>query len=374
MAPVKIVVWDNIGNTLLGVRPWASWVGPTRDALLAADPAGALHAPSFDEMFSGHDVDITWFVAERDTLNYFGGLQNDFPEAIQELTSMDLLDTAIEEADYVVIHKERLPAETLHRAKRLQLIQHLGLDHRGVPVAVAREMGIAVAATPLVNYLAVAEHVWALILSHLKRLPALRLDMQERTYLEHWGLFPGIALAQDCTLGLLGLGEIARPIARVARAFDMPVIYWDIERFPELEARHGVRYVAWDDLFQQSDIVSVQLALNEQTEGIIGAREVGLMKPGALFVNTARGKLVDQPALVAALARGHLGGVALDVFAEEPLPTDDPLHTWHERREGNVALTPHVAWQNPWTWVRDSRELWDNVLRSLRGEPIKHLV
>ena len=374
MTPVKIVVWDNIGNTLLGVRPWASWTGSTRDALLAADPDGVQHAPSFGDLFDGYDVDLTWLVAARDNPQHFGGLQNDFPGAVQELTSMELLDRAIEAADYVVIHKERLPAATLRRATRLRLIQHLGLDHRGLPVDVAREMGIAVAATPLVNYLAVAEHVWALILSHLKRLPALRADMRERTYHDHWGLFPGIGLARDCTLGLLGLGEIARPIARIARAFDMPVVYWDIERFPDLEARDGVGYVEWDDLFRQSDIVSVQLALNAQTEGIIGARELGLMKPGALFVNTARGKLVDQPALVGALASGHLGGLALDVFAEEPLPTDDPLHAWHEHREGHVALTPHVAWQNPWTWVRDSRELWDNVLRSLRGEPIEHLI
>lgn len=374
MAPVKIVVWDNIGNTLLGVRPWASWSESTRNELLATDPAGAAHAPSFDELFDGYDVDLTWFVAERDNLQHFGGLQDDFPGAIHELTSMAMLDSAIEEADYVVIHKERLPAETLRRAKRLKLIQHLGLDHRGLPVAAAREMGVAAAATPLVNYLAVAEHVWALILSHLKQLPALRLDMRERTYRDHWGIFPGIGLARDGTLGLLGLGEIARPIARVARAFEMPVIYWDIERFPDLETGLDVRYVAWDDLFRQSDVVSVQLALNEQTRGIIGEREIALMEPGALFVNTARGKLVDQPALVAALASGRLGGLALDVFADEPLPVDDPLHVWHEHPDGHVALTPHVAWQSPWTWVRDSREIWDNVLASLHGEPLKHLV
>jgi phosphoglycerate dehydrogenase-like enzyme len=154
----------------------------------------------------------------------------------------------------------------------------------------------------------------------------------------------------------------------------MPVRYWDIERFPELETTYGMEFVAWDELFATADVVSVQLALNPQTEGIIGAREIALMTPTALFINTARGKLVDQPALTAALAAGRIGAVALDVFSEEPLPVDDPLLRLHEGAEERVTLTPHNAWQGPWTWVRDSQALWLNVRRSLRGEPIDHLV
>jgi phosphoglycerate dehydrogenase-like enzyme len=120
----------------------------------------------------------------------------------------------------------------------------------------------------------------------------------------------------------------------------------------------------------------VQLALNTQTEGIVGAREFDLMKPTALFINTARGKLVDQSALTAALAAGRIGAIALDVFTEEPLPRDDPLLHMHdlEGSHERVTLTPHNAWQSPWTWVRDSQELWLNVRRSLAGEPIHHLV
>ena len=198
--------------------------------------------------------------------------------------------------------------------------------------------------------------------------------MASRGYGDSWHGFPDTKYLGDLTLGLLGMGEIARPIARVARAFGMPVRYWDIERFPELEAEFGMEFVSWDELFATSDVLSVQLALNPQTEGIIGAREIGLMKPTALFINTARGKLVDQAALTAALAEGRIGAVALDVFAEEPLPVDDPLLSLHEGAEERVTLTPHNAWQSPWTWVRDSQELWLNVLRSLRGEPIRHLV
>jgi phosphoglycerate dehydrogenase-like enzyme len=243
-----------------------------------------------------------------------------------------------------------------------------------MPVEVARQMGIPAAATPLVNYITVAEHVWAFVLNWLKRLPAIREWMRSREYPSSWGLFPGVQYAGDITLGLLGMGEIARPIARYAQAFDMPVIYWDIERFPELEEKYGLTYVEWDEIFAQADILSVQLALNDQTQGIIGAREIGLMKPTSLFINTARGKLVDQPALTDAVANGRIGGVALDVYYDEPLPIDDPLLDLHDLPGDRVTLTPHCAWQSPWTWVRDSQEIWFNVLRSLRGEPLQFLV
>jgi phosphoglycerate dehydrogenase-like enzyme len=154
----------------------------------------------------------------------------------------------------------------------------------------------------------------------------------------------------------------------------MRAIYWDIVRFPDLEAEYGLTFVEWDDIFRQSDVLSVQLALNEKTQGIIGAREFDLMKPDALFINTARGKLVDQDALIAALQNGKIGGAALDVYYDEPLPSDSPLHDLHENNKHNVILTPHSAAQGPWTWIRDSQDLWFNIRRSLDGEPIEYLV
>ena len=245
-----------------------------------------------------------------------------------------------------------------------------------MPLDAARARGIPVAATPLVNYITVAEQVWAYILNWAKRLPSLRRHMASRAYVDSWHGFPDTKYLGDLTLGLLGMGEIARPVARVAHAFGMPIRYWDIERFPELETAYGMEFMEWDELFATVDVLSVQLALKPETEGIIGAREIGSMKPSALFINTARGKLVDQPALTDALAAGRIGAVALDVFAEEPLPVDDPLLALHDHADAGerVTLTPHNAWQSPWTWVRDSQELWLNVRRSLRGEPIQHLV
>jgi phosphoglycerate dehydrogenase-like enzyme len=371
---IKIVVWDSIGNTVLGVRPWASWDGGYKAHLLREDPEGERHAPSFAQLFADYDVDLVWFNSVDSPYAAFTGLAADYAANLRFKATAEMVAPELDDADFLVLHKERLPAAALRRGKRLRLVQHLGLDYRGVPMDAARELGVPVAATPLVNYLTVAEHVWAVILNRVKRLPALREHMRARAYVDSWGLFPDLKYLGDLTLGILGMGEIARPIARAARAFEMPAIYWDVERFPELEATYGLTFVEWEEVFRRADVLTVQLALNDKTQGIIGAREIGLMKPTALFINTARGKLVDQAALTRAVADGRLGAVALDVYADEPLPPDDPLLALHDAGGDRVTLTPHCAWQSPWTWVRDSQEIWQNVLRSLRGEPIKHLV
>ena len=134
-----------------------------------------------------------------------------------------------------------------------------------MPLDAARARGIPVAATPLVNYITVAEQVWAYILNWAKRLPSLRTHMAARGYVDSWHGFPDTKYLGDLTLGLLGMGEIARPIARVAQAFGMPVRYWDIERFPELEAelRHGI-LSSGTSSSRPSDVLSVQLALNRK--------------------------------------------------------------------------------------------------------------
>ena len=348
--PIKIVVFDNMRQSFVGVRPWAEWPARTRAQLLAEDPEAMAHAPDLQQIFEGYMIDV------------------------REVRTGDELADQIDDAEFLVVHKERVPADLLARGRRLRLIQHLGLDHRGIPLETARAMGVPVAAPPLINYLAVAEHTWALILNHLKQLPAQRVHMQQRNYPDSWGTFPNLRLARDLVLGLAGLGEIGRAVARIAHAFDMPIIYWDQQRFPDLEARFATRYVAWEELFATADVLSIHLALTDQTRGIIGAREIGLMKSTSFFVNTARGKLVDQPALVAALHDRAIGGAGLDVYGEEPLPPADALHDLHEQLDYNVTLTPHSAWQSPWTWIRDSQSIWFNIRRALRGEPLEHLV
>lgn len=352
---ITIVTWDNIGNTLTGVRLREGMGSGWRDKLLLDDPAAPADglAPTFEELFADYDV------------------------TLQECKTLEEVESHIADADYLVVHKEMLPGEVLQKGKKVRLVQHLGLDYRGIPMDTAKAMGIPVAATPLVNYLAVAEHNWAMILNHVKRMPQQRVYMQQRAYVQStWGTPPElkIGLMCDLTLGLLGFGEIARPMARYAQAFGMKTLYWDARRFPELEEPYSVEYVDWETLWSKSDILSVQIPIKPETHKIIGAREIGLMKPTALFMNTARGKLVDQPALVEALQARKIGGAALDVFYEEPLPVDDPIHDLHEDLSYNVTITSHSAWQGPWTWVRDSLGIWNNVLHNLRGEPLDYQV
>lgn len=351
MSHIKIVVWDAVGNVTWGMRAWEEYGEQQQRQFLREDPDGRSRIQTIAEILAPHTADV------------------------RKVNTVAELHAEIVDADFLIAHKVLIPGAVMREGKNLRLVQHLGLDYRGIPLDAVGELGVPVAVTPMVNYLAVAEHSWALILNHLKRLPQTRPIMHSREYLGHWGMYPpGLQLARDCTLGLLGFGEIARPMARIAKAFDMRVIFWDIMRFPGLEDDYGVEYVPWEQIFREADILSVHLALNEKTHMIIGRREIDSMKPTAFFVNTARGKLVDQPALVAALRERRLGGAGLDVFYEEPLPADDPLHALHDDLSAHVTLTPHDAWQSVWTHVRDSQVLWRNVKNVLEGREIEFRV
>jgi hypothetical protein len=205
---IKIVVWDSIGNTLLGVRPWESWEPAIQEVLFAEDPAAREHALPLAAILDEWDVDLVWFNSADEPYVHFGQLYADYGAALRFTKDVDEIVAEIADADFVVLHKERLPEDAVSNAKHLRLIQHLGEDARGVPVEAARERGIPVAATPLVNYITVAEQVWAYILNWSKRLPALRQHMRDRAYAEHWTRFPGTRYLGDMTLGLLGMGEI----------------------------------------------------------------------------------------------------------------------------------------------------------------------
>src|SRR3712207_6269651 len=162
---VKIVVWDSIGNTLLGVRPWASWDAPVRETLLRENPAAETIASPLREILAGYDVDLIWLNSADAPYAPFGQLYADYEGSLRFTRSLDEIVGEIEDADYLVVHKERLPAEAIERGKKLRLVQHLGQDYRGIPLDATRARGVPVAATPLINYITVAEQVWAYILN-----------------------------------------------------------------------------------------------------------------------------------------------------------------------------------------------------------------
>ena len=178
-----------------------------------------------------------------------------------------------------------------------------------------------------------------------------------------WKHLPGIEL-RDKTFGMLGLGLIAAEVAPVIRALGMRLIGWSLRHDEGRARRLGVELLPMDDVLRQSDVVSLHLRASPRTAGLIGQRELALMKPTAYLINTARGAIVDETALYEVLAAHRIAGAALDVFQREPLPADSPLLTLD-----NVLLTPHVAWVTDMGIARMASQPVENIVAFLDGAP-----
>ena len=251
------------------------------------------------------------------------------------------------------------PAEALRRLPKLRMATVCGIGTDAFDLAVARERGIVICNIPGQTAPIVAEHAFGLMLAVAKRaffqtaeLRAGRWTSRDNVYLH------------GKTLGLIGTGNIGAAMGRLGRAIGMDVIAWTFHPTPERAAALGVRFVALEALLRTADVVSVHVALTPESRGLLGARELGLMKPGAILVNTARGPIVDSAALVAALHDGRLAGAGLDVFDTEPLPPGHPLLACEQ-----VVLTPHNADQTPEGMDLLNAGVVDNVIAFLEGRP-----
>jgi D-3-phosphoglycerate dehydrogenase len=251
------------------------------------------------------------------------------------------------------------PGEVLRQLPCLKLIAVCGIGFDAVDIETARRMGIAVCNLPGRTASIVAEHAFGLMFAVAKRawFQTNELKSGRWTRLDNFSL-------QGKTLGLIGAGNIAAEMARLCRAIGMQVQAWTFHPSPERAAALGVRFVPLDELLRNSDVVSIHVKLTEQTRGLVGARELGFLKPGALLINTARGAVVDGKALVAALNSGHLGGAGIDVYEVEPLPPDDPLLSCQ-----HVVLTPHNADQTPEGMELLNAGVVENVIAFLEGRP-----
>lgn len=224
-------------------------------------------------------------------------------------------------------------AEVFQHSPRLRLLSIWGTGTDHVDLAAAAKHGIKVTNTPGVSASSVAEHALALMLAVARRIPAQDAAVRQGT----WPRGQGIEM-RGKTLGIIGLGAIGRRFAELGRGIGMRVIAWTLHPDPSL----GFDLVELDELLRSSDVVSVHPRLSEQTKGMIGAREFELMKKNAILVNTARGAIVDEAALVLALSSKRIAGAGLDVFAAEPLPPNHAL-----TKLDNVVLTPHSAGVTP---------------------------
>lgn len=278
-----------------------------------------------------------------------------------ELSAEDrpTLPARIADCDALVVRSmTKVTRELLAAGRRLKVVGRAGIGVDNVDVKAATDLGILVVNAPTANMLSATEHTFALLLALARNVPAA--DASVRAGKWERSRFVGVEL-QGKTLGVVGLGRIGQRVAARARAFEMKVVAFD----PFLDAaaarRLDVELLELDELLARADVVTLHTPLSEQTRGLLGAERIGRMKAGALLVNCGRGGVVDEAALVAALDAGRLGGVALDVFAEEP-PTD-----WTLARHPKVVSTPHIGAQTREAQERISTETAQMVLAALEG-------
>jgi phosphoglycerate dehydrogenase-like enzyme len=280
------------------------------------------------------------------------------------VTGDDELVARLAGFDVVVAMRERTPftRARLERLGDLRLLVTTGMRNASIDVAAARERGIVVCGTGGVSA-ATAELTWALILALARRVPEEDRDVREGG----WQRTVGIDLAGR-TLGVIGLGTQGAPVARIGLAFGMRVIAWSQNLTAERAAEVGVAAVDRDVLLAESDVVTLHVKLGDRSRGLIGADELARMKPTALLVNTSRGPIVDEDALLAALRDGTIAGAALDVFDTEPLPAGHPL-----RSAPNTVLTPHIGYVTRATYETFYREAAEDIAAWRRGEPVRVL-
>jgi phosphoglycerate dehydrogenase-like enzyme len=276
----------------------------------------------------------------------------------------DALAERLAPFDVIVATRERtrFPRQILQRLPRLRLLVSTGMGSAHIDLAAARELGITVSGTggrpepP-------AELTWALILGLARHVAEEDAGIRAGA----WGLTVGTDLA-GATLGVIGLGHLGLRVARIGQAFGMRVIAWSQNLDPAAATAAGVAAVGKEELLRSADVVTIHVRLSERTTGLIGPADLALLKPTAYLVNTSRGPIVDEAALVDALRSGRIAGAGLDVFDIEPLPADHPLRT-----APRTLLTPHIGYVTAGTY----RVFYTGAVEAIRafldGQPIRLL-
>ncbi len=278
---------------------------------------------------------------------------------------LDVLTERLRDFDIVMVMRERtpFPRELLERLPNLKMIANTAMWNVTLDVECCTERGIVVCGTAG-GAMPTFELTWGLIFAITRNIPLEHYETQAGA----WQRSVGVELAGK-VLGLLGLGTIGTRVAEAGRVFGMRVVAWSANLTEERAAEAGVELAASkEELLSQADILSLHYRLGERSRGIIAAAELALMKPGAYLINTARGPLVDEAALVSALENKAIAGAAMDVFDEEPLAPDHPY-----RKLDNVIVSPHMGYVTRETYGLYYGESLENILAYLKGQPIRVL-
>ncbi|MEL0105729.1 MAG: D-2-hydroxyacid dehydrogenase family protein [Rhodospirillaceae bacterium] len=267
--------------------------------------------------------------------------------------------------DIIVAKRERtpFPRTLLERLPNLKLMVVGRKHNQKIDIATATELGIYVTGTERFGT-AAAELTWGLILSLMRNIPGEDRAVREGRWHDKLG-----HILEGKTLGVIGLGRIGPKIAALGNAFDMSVIAWSQNMTPDIAGQAGAKFVEKDDLFRNADIITVHVALSDRTRRLIGAREIELMKKSAYLVNTARGPIIDEAALIEALERNAIAGAGLDVFEKEPLPADHPF-----RQLDNVIVTPHIGYVTEESFRAYYQSAVENIRAFLNNESIPRLL
>lgn len=273
------------------------------------------------------------------------------PDVRQQLDEQQLLEV-VGDIDAAICGDDAYTARVMDAAPKLKAICKWGTGIDEIDVEAARERGIHVRNVPDAFSVPVADTVLAFMLSFARRLPWLDRAIKQGG----WEYIDGVSLA-ECTLGVVGCGNVGRTVLRRARAFGMRCLGNDpLPMPPQLIDETSVEMVELDELLAGADFVSLNCDLNPTSHHLVGRRELKIMKRGAVLINTARGPIVDEPALVEALESGEINGAGLDVFEVEPLPIDSPLRTMDR-----VILCPHMANSSPRACRNVHRQVIQNV-------------
>ncbi len=278
------------------------------------------------------------------------------------LNDLGAVATRLADFDAAVAMRERtaFPRALLERLPRLKLLVTTGMRNASIDVAAAVERGIVVCGTSGLPY-PTAELTWGLILSLFRRIP-----VEDRATREgRWQVSCGLGL-NGKTLGVVGLGGLGSRVAKVGRAFEMDVIAWSQNLTAARAAEVGATLVTKDELLARADVVSIHLVLGDRSRGLIGARELSQMKRTAYLINTSRGPIVDEVALVAALRAGTIAGAGLDVYDDEPLPLGHAL-----RDLPHTVITPHLGYVTEEGYRIFYGHALEDVKAWLAGQPVR---
>ena len=279
---------------------------------------------------------------------------------------LDAQAEVMQDAVAALVTDGRFDVELARLCPRLKLVQTTSAGYDGIDVASLNRMGIQVANNYGGNAPAVAEHTIGLMVSVVRKLV---LQFESTRSGDWYGTIGRDEWTRPYeiagkTVGIVGMGHIGRQVARRLQGWDCSIVYYDpIEPPAELVEQLALTALSTDELLRESDIVTLHTMLNAQTRGMIGTRELRMMKPTAVVINTCRGGVVDEAALIRALRDGEIAGAALDVFEQEPTPRDNPLLTM-----GNVVVTPHMAGVSVEAFPRNAGFGLQNIARVIRGE------